>query len=128
MRRQFILSNYQVSNISIETAKNWAFSGSVVNENSSLTCFQIARLRPKDLADVYEALAYYHRNPEEMRDVEAHRQQVAEEAELVGKTRLRFLLDKTSNMRCITASHPVRSPSPHHRSQLLSTTSSVQQL
>jgi len=38
-----------------------------------------------DLADVYEALAYYHRNLEEMRDVEAHRQQVAEEAELLEK-------------------------------------------
>jgi len=36
-----------------------------------------------DLANVYEALAYYHRNPEEMRKVKAHRQQVAEEAELL---------------------------------------------
>jgi hypothetical protein len=34
---------------------------------------------------VYEALACYHRNLEEMRDVEAHRQQVAEEAELLEK-------------------------------------------
>ena len=38
-----------------------------------------------DLADVYEALAYYHRNPEEMRDVEAHRQQVAHEADPLEK-------------------------------------------
>jgi uncharacterized protein (DUF433 family) len=32
-----------------------------------------------DLADVYEALAYYHRHPEEMEEIRAHRQQVAEE-------------------------------------------------
>jgi len=38
-----------------------------------------------DLADVYEALAYYHRNPEEMQSVEAHRQTVAEESETLEK-------------------------------------------
>ena len=38
-----------------------------------------------DLADVYEALAYYHRNPGEMRPVEAHRQTVAEESETLEK-------------------------------------------
>jgi hypothetical protein len=38
-----------------------------------------------DLAEVYKALAYYYCNPEEMRGVEAHRQQVAEEAELLEK-------------------------------------------
>lgn len=38
-----------------------------------------------DLADVYDALAYYHRNPEEMQEIEAHRQQVAEEAESLEK-------------------------------------------
>ena len=34
-----------------------------------------------DLADVYDALAYYHRNPEEMQAVADHRRAVAEEAE-----------------------------------------------
>jgi uncharacterized protein (DUF433 family) len=38
-----------------------------------------------DLADVYDALAYYHRNPEEMREVEEHRQTVPEEAETLEK-------------------------------------------
>ena len=33
------------------------------------------------LADVYEALAYYHRNPEAMREIEEHRRAVAAEAE-----------------------------------------------
>ena len=43
---------------------------------------------------MYEALAYYHYNPEETREVEADRQQVAEGTELLGKTRMRFLLDE----------------------------------
>lgn len=34
-----------------------------------------------DLADVYDALAYYHRNPEEMQAVEERRQTVAEGSE-----------------------------------------------
>ena len=34
-----------------------------------------------DIADVYEALAYYHRHPEEMRDIERRRDRVAAEAE-----------------------------------------------
>lgn len=38
-----------------------------------------------DLADVCETLAYYHRNPGEMREIEAHRQQVADEAETLEK-------------------------------------------
>jgi uncharacterized protein (DUF433 family) len=38
-----------------------------------------------DLADVYDALAYYHRNPEEMREVKEHRQTVAEESETLEK-------------------------------------------
>jgi uncharacterized protein (DUF433 family) len=37
------------------------------------------------LADVYEALAYYHRNPEEMREIEAHRKAVADESETLEK-------------------------------------------
>jgi uncharacterized protein (DUF433 family) len=38
-----------------------------------------------DLADVYEALAYYHRNPEEMQAVEDRREVVAAEAETLEK-------------------------------------------
>jgi uncharacterized protein (DUF433 family) len=38
-----------------------------------------------DVAAVYEALAYYHRNPEEMRAVEERRQRVAEESETLEK-------------------------------------------
>jgi len=38
-----------------------------------------------DVADVYEALAYYHRHPEEMRAVERQREQVAAEAETLDK-------------------------------------------
>lgn len=38
-----------------------------------------------DIADVYEALAYYHRHPEEMWEIEAHRQDVAEESETLEK-------------------------------------------
>jgi uncharacterized protein (DUF433 family) len=38
-----------------------------------------------DIADVYEALAYYHRHPEEMQAIEAHRQGVAEESETLEK-------------------------------------------
>jgi uncharacterized protein (DUF433 family) len=37
------------------------------------------------LADVYEALAYYHRNPEAMQEIEEHRRAVAEEAETLKK-------------------------------------------
>jgi uncharacterized protein (DUF433 family) len=33
------------------------------------------------LADVYRALAYYHEHPEEMREIERHRERVAEETE-----------------------------------------------
>ncbi len=34
-----------------------------------------------DIADVYEALAYYHSNPAEMREVEYHHQEAVKEAE-----------------------------------------------
>ena len=33
-----------------------------------------------DIADVYEALAYYHNNPEEMREVETRHREAVEEA------------------------------------------------
>ena len=33
-----------------------------------------------DIADVYEALAYYYNNPEEMREVETRHREAAEEA------------------------------------------------
>ncbi len=38
-----------------------------------------------DVADVYEALAYYHRHPEEMREIEERRQRVASEMETLEK-------------------------------------------
>lgn len=38
-----------------------------------------------DLADVYEALAYYHRYPEEMERVEKRRQRVADESDTLEK-------------------------------------------
>lgn len=38
-----------------------------------------------DVADVYEALAYYHRHPEEMQEIEERRQRVAEEMETLEK-------------------------------------------
>jgi uncharacterized protein (DUF433 family) len=37
------------------------------------------------LADVYDALAYYHRNQEEMQEVEDHRETVAAESEVLEK-------------------------------------------
>ncbi|TKX67651.1 DUF433 domain-containing protein [Halorubrum sp. GN11GM_10-3_MGM] len=37
------------------------------------------------LADVYEALAYYHRHPEEMQAIEAHRRAVATDAKTLEK-------------------------------------------
>ncbi|WP_435193843.1 DUF433 domain-containing protein [Natronomonas sp. EA1] len=38
-----------------------------------------------DVADVYEALAYYHRHPEEMTAIEARRQRAATESETLEK-------------------------------------------
>lgn len=38
-----------------------------------------------DLADVYGALAYYHRNPTEMQEVKDHRETVAEQSEVLEK-------------------------------------------
>jgi len=40
-----------------------------------------------DLAAVYEALAYYHGNPEEMRRVEEHRAGLADKAEEITTVR-----------------------------------------
>ena len=37
------------------------------------------------LGDVYEALAYYHRHPEEMRAIETNRRKVAADAETLEK-------------------------------------------
>lgn len=34
-----------------------------------------------DVADVYEALAYYHRHPEEMREIEQRRDRITAEAD-----------------------------------------------
>jgi uncharacterized protein (DUF433 family) len=38
-----------------------------------------------DVADVYEALAYYHRHPEEMQEIEERRQRVVEETPTLEK-------------------------------------------
>jgi uncharacterized protein (DUF433 family) len=38
-----------------------------------------------DVADVYEALAYYHRHPEEMQEIEERRARVAESAKTLEK-------------------------------------------
>ncbi|PSP54201.1 hypothetical protein BRC74_01585 [Halobacteriales archaeon QH_7_68_42] len=48
-------------------------------ENRGLRPETVAERLNLDLADVYDALAYYHRNPEEMQAVEERRQTVAEE-------------------------------------------------
>jgi len=41
----------------------------------------VAERHNLDLADVYAALAYYHRNPGEMRELAAHREQRLAEAD-----------------------------------------------
>jgi uncharacterized protein (DUF433 family) len=50
-------------------------------ENRGLRPETVAERLNLDLADVYDALAYYHRNPEEMQAVEERRQTVAEGSE-----------------------------------------------
>lgn len=51
-------------------------------EQRGLSPARVAEQYNLDLADVYEALAYYHSNPEEMRRVkERHEQAVAEAKE-----------------------------------------------
>mgnify|MGYP006307549545 CR=1 FL=1 len=54
-------------------------------ENRGLRPEVVAERLNLDLADVYDALAYYHRNPEEMQAVENHREHVAEESETLEK-------------------------------------------
>jgi len=54
-------------------------------ENRGLRPEVVAERLNLDLADVYDALAYYHRNPEEMQAVETHREHVAEESETLHK-------------------------------------------
>lgn len=48
---------------------------------------QVAERFDIDLAAVYEALAYYHGNPEEMRRVEEHRAELADKAEEITTVR-----------------------------------------
>ena len=50
-------------------------------ENRGLRPETVAERLNLDLADVYDALAYYHRNPEEMQAVEERRQTVADGSE-----------------------------------------------
>ena len=50
-------------------------------ENRGLRPETVAERLNLDLADVYDALAYHHRNPEEMQAVEERRQTVAEGSE-----------------------------------------------
>ena len=54
-------------------------------ENRGLRPEVVAERLNLDLADVYDALAYYHRHPEEMQAVEKHREHVAEESETLEK-------------------------------------------
>ena len=54
-------------------------------ENRGLRPETVAERLNLDLADVYDALAYYHRNPAEMQAVEEHRKTVAEESETLEK-------------------------------------------
>lgn len=49
-------------------------------EKRDLTPEQIAERYRLDIADVYEALAYYHNNPEEMRRVEERHEHAVEVA------------------------------------------------
>lgn len=54
-------------------------------ENRGLRPEVVAERLNLDIADVYDALAYYHRNPEEMQAVAKHREQVAEASETLEK-------------------------------------------
>jgi len=49
-------------------------------EQRGLSPERVAERYNLDIADVYEALAYYHSNPEEMERVEERHRQAAEEA------------------------------------------------
>jgi uncharacterized protein (DUF433 family) len=49
-------------------------------EQRGLSPQRVAERYDLDIADVYEALAYYHSNPAEMKQVEARHEQAGEEA------------------------------------------------
>jgi uncharacterized protein (DUF433 family) len=49
-------------------------------EQRGLAPEQVAERYNLDIADIYEALAYYHSNPEEMRRVEKRHERAAAEA------------------------------------------------
>lgn len=51
-------------------------------EQRGLSPGRVAERYNLDIADVYEALAYYHNNPEEMQQVEKRHEQAGEEAKL----------------------------------------------
>ena len=48
-------------------------------EGQELRPETVAERHDLDIADVYEALAYYHRHPEEMEELRAHREAIAED-------------------------------------------------
>lgn len=50
-------------------------------EEAGLRPETVAERLNLDVADVYEALAYYHRNPAEMREIEARRERAVAESE-----------------------------------------------
>jgi len=49
-------------------------------EHRGLSPDRVAERYNLDIADVYEALAYYHNNPEEMQQVEKRHERASEEA------------------------------------------------
>jgi len=49
-------------------------------EKRGLSPERVAERYHLDIADVYEALAYYHNNPEEMQQIERRHEQAGEEA------------------------------------------------
>lgn len=49
-------------------------------EQRELSPERVAERYNLDIADIYEALAYYHNNPEEMRQVEKRHQRATDEA------------------------------------------------
>jgi hypothetical protein len=57
-----------------------------------------------DIADVYDALADYHRNPEEMQRVKEHRRAVAEDADTLEKPDWGFCSMRTPKTRRSTGS------------------------
>lgn len=49
-------------------------------EERGLSPERVAERYNLDIADIYEALAYYHNNPQEMREVEERHEQAVDEA------------------------------------------------